>query len=47
MGRKRERERAYAVKERREEGGGKGEAEGFRSEEHIGDADSRICRPEN
>lgn len=46
MGRKRERERAYAVmKERRKEGGG--EAEGFRSEEHIGDADSRICRPEN
>lgn len=35
------------MKERREEGGGKGEAEGFRSEEHIGDADSRICRPEN
>lgn len=24
-----------------------GEAEGLDREEHIGDADSRICRPEN
>ena len=47
-GGEKKRKRAYAVmKERREEGGGKGEVEGFRSEEHIGDADSRICRPEN
>lgn len=45
-GGEKKRKRAYAVmKERRKEGGG--EAEGFRSEEHIGDADSRICRPEN
>lgn len=46
-GGERERERAYAERETRggrEEGRGRGFLD---REEHIGDADSRICRPEN